>query len=72
MCIRDRYDSVNDGYYVHKKFKDKKKALNYIKDRKDKIWKKYKDTFTKEIKNKKFWFICLTFYKSSVEYLKYV
>ena len=31
-----------------------KKGVNYIKDREDKILKKYKDTFTKEIKNKKF------------------
>ena len=54
IVIYQGYDTTNDGYYVHKKFKDKKKALNYIKDRKDKIWKKYKDTFTKEIKNKKF------------------
>ena len=37
------YDYTNDGYYIHKKFKDKKKALDYIKKRKDKIWKTYVD-----------------------------
>ena len=41
VLIYQGYDYTNDGYYAHKKFKDKKKALEYIKDRKNKIWKKY-------------------------------
>tara|TARA_Y100000768_G_C23784706_1_gene589704 strand:- start:47 stop:793 length:747 start_codon:yes stop_codon:yes gene_type:complete len=41
VLIYQGYDYTNDGYYSHKKFKDKKKALEYIKDRKNKIWKKY-------------------------------
>mgnify|MGYP001170344961 FL=1 len=41
VVIYQGYDYTNDGYYVHRKFNDKKKALDYIKKRKDKIWKRY-------------------------------
>ena len=41
VLIYQGYDYTNDGYYSHKKFKDKKQALDYIKSRKNKIWKKY-------------------------------
>ena len=41
VLIYQGYDYTNDGYYSHKKFKDKKQALEYIKSRKNKIWKKY-------------------------------
>ena len=43
VVIYQGYDYTNDGYYVHRKFNDKKKALDYIKKRKDKIWKRYVD-----------------------------
>jgi len=42
IIIYQGYDYTNDGYYVHKKFTKKEKALDYIKNRKKEILERYK------------------------------
>ena len=41
VIVYQGYDYTNDGYYVHKKFTEKEKALDYIKNRKKEIWERY-------------------------------